>query len=153
MTTTNPLSPEELAEQKVVETLCELETVTPDDVRYAIGSLKAAWSAAQAQGAEGEGHERLWRWFGLSYATFLTLPRVLLHAMPDSWQFKMAALLEEADEAFPNAPGGFTVRGVGENGRLTKLPHWLLNYRYPDRAAIDACRPTPPEQHSNGGGE
>ena len=28
-------------------------------------------------------------WFGLSYASFLTLPRVLMEAMPEEWQRKM----------------------------------------------------------------
>jgi len=45
------------------------------------------------------GYDRLWNWFGLSRATFITLPRAMCHEMPDGWQERMAALLEEWDEA------------------------------------------------------
>ena len=31
---------------------------------------------------DAPGRNKLWQYFGLSYATWLTLPRVLLHAMP-----------------------------------------------------------------------
>ena len=44
-----------------------------------------------------KGYDRLWNYFGLSYASWLTMPRVLMHEMPDSWQLKMAKLLEEYD--------------------------------------------------------
>jgi len=44
-----------------------------------------------------KGYDKLWSWFGLSYASFLTLPRVMMHEMPDEWQGKMADLLEEWD--------------------------------------------------------
>ena len=30
--------------------------------------------------------ERLSRWFGLSYASWLTMPRVMMEAMPEEWQ-------------------------------------------------------------------
>src|SRR5574341_1370059 len=46
------------------------------------------------------GHEELWTWFGLSYAGWLTLPRVMMHEMPDDWQMRMAQLLREWDEAW-----------------------------------------------------
>lgn len=37
---------------------------------------------------EQTGKEKLWQWFSLSYAAWLTLPRVLMHEMPDEWQRK-----------------------------------------------------------------
>lgn len=40
----------------------------------------------------GPGYDALWGWFGLSRASFLVLPRVLMHEMPDDWQLRMAAL-------------------------------------------------------------
>ena len=79
-------------------------------------------------------------WFGLSYASWLTMPRVLMEAMPDEWQRKMARLLFEYDEAYPNQPDIGTRVQVTAGGKLTKTPDWLLNYRHPDRNQIDAMR-------------
>ena len=39
-------------------------------------------------------------WFNLSYAQFLTVPRLVLESMPPEWQRKMAALLREMDATF-----------------------------------------------------
>lgn len=77
------------------------------------------------------GYEKLWGWFGLSYASFLTLPRVFMHEMSDEWQSKMADLLEEFDETFDltDLPSP-SVSAKGGN-RFTSWPGWLLNYRYP----------------------
>ena len=86
------------------------------------------------------GQDALWEWFGLSYATFLTLPRVLMHEMPDEWQGEMARLLREADAAFPGVELHTTVRATNRDGRLVPMPRWLLNYRHPDRAEIDRAR-------------
>lgn len=87
-----------------------------------------------------DGHQKLWGWFGLSYASFLTLPRVLMHAMPDEWQGKMADLLDEYDEAFNRS--GFpdtTVRAV-RDGKLVAMPDFLKQYRRPDQEEIAACK-------------
>lgn len=84
-----------------------------------------------------EHSEKLWAWFGLSYASFLTLPRVLMHEMPKEWQDKMADLLIEYEDTFPNQPDiGTQVQCTALNGKLIKFPSWLLNYRHPDREAI-----------------
>lgn len=47
-------------------------------------------------------------WFGLTYASYLVQPRVLLQSMPIEWQERMVACLEELDAAFAHverAPG------------------------------------------------
>lgn len=87
-----------------------------------------------------QGYDRLWGWFSLSYASFLTLPRVLMHEMPDEWQGKMADLLDEYDATFPNTPDIGTRVQITVNGKLARTPAWLINYRHPDRSTIDACR-------------
>jgi hypothetical protein len=46
------------------------------------------------------GYNRLWLWFSISRTGWVTLPRVLIHEMPDDWQDRMAALLEEYDRTF-----------------------------------------------------
>lgn len=84
--------------------------------------------------------EKLWAWFELSYVSFLTLPRVLMHEMPKEWQDKMADLLDEYDETFPNQPDIGTRVQCTKDGKLVKWPPWLLNYRYPDREVIARLR-------------
>jgi hypothetical protein len=80
-------------------------------------------------------------WFNLSYASWLTLPRVLMEAMPVAWQDRMAALLNEYDEAFPNQPDiGTRVQITDSAGHLTKTPPWLINYRRPNREKIEELR-------------
>lgn len=74
---------------------------------------------------------KLWNWFGLSYASWLTLPRVLCHEMPKVWQNKLAKLLDQYYEAFPNQPEVGTRVQITENGKLIKTPEWLINYRHP----------------------
>lgn len=44
--------------------------------------------------------ETIHTWFGLSYANYLVLPRTLLQSMPDAWQQRLVALLEEFEGAF-----------------------------------------------------
>lgn len=90
--------------------------------------------------AFGEGYQRLWGWFGLSYASFLTLPRVLMHEMPDEWQGKMAELLEQYDAAFLHKPDTGTRVQITSGGKLFRTPEWLINYRRPDQAAIERLR-------------
>ena len=84
----------------------------------------------------GDGYDNLWGWFGLSRSAFLTLPRVLMHEMPDKWQADMARLLEEFDSAFPNTPAGATVVKPSRG----KWPDWRLNYRHPRRDEINQAR-------------
>ena len=43
-------------------------------------------------------------WFELSYAQFLTVPRLVMESMPHEWQERMAALLRELDDAIDWRP-------------------------------------------------
>lgn len=93
------------------------------------------------QPIQHEGHNRLWLWFGLSRASFLTMPRVLMHEMPDEWQAKMADLLREYDEAWKSWPEGCGARvQYTVDGKPARMPRWLQNYRHPDREAIAQLR-------------
>ena len=96
------------------------------------------------------GYHRLWNWFGLSRASFLTLPRVLMHEMPDDWQGRMAKLLEEYNEAFPNDWNGIDSTRVQamNKGKLVRWPEWIPNYRHPDKEAIAQLRPSEPSPNS-----
>jgi len=89
----------------------------------------------------GRGYDKLWGWFGLDRASFLVLPRVLMHEMPDDWQRRMERLLKEYDRAFPNQPPvGTRVQCTTLDGKLRSWPDWVLNYRRPDTAEIDRLR-------------
>lgn len=88
-----------------------------------------------------EGKEKLWRWFGLTRSSFLIMPRVLMHEMPDEWQRKMSQLLEEWDDSWDtdHLPSP-SASARDENNRYTRWPDWLLNYRRPCATRIEVCR-------------
>lgn len=92
--------------------------------------------------SEKKGYNRLWLWFGLDRASFLTMPRVLMHEMPDDWQDRMAQLCEEWNDHWDMEQCG--VDGVEvrakKGGKLTEMPGELINYRYPDYAFINRMR-------------
>lgn len=89
----------------------------------------------------GDGYEKLWCWFGLSRASWLTIPRVLLHAMPEDWQLKLTKLLEEYEQTFPNQPNiGTRVQVTDMGGKLIKTPGWMLNYKHPNQQEIDKLK-------------
>lgn len=75
-------------------------------------------------------------WFGLSYATHMTLERTLLQAMPGSWQRKFVALLDELDEASEGIrrPYAYNVQAVDAGGKFAPaLPHYRHAPRNFDR--------------------
>ncbi|KPC67323.1 hypothetical protein ADL35_45815, partial [Streptomyces sp. NRRL WC-3753] len=39
-------------------------------------------------------------WFSLTYSNYLVLPRTLMQSMPTGWQMRMAACLNEMQDAF-----------------------------------------------------
>lgn len=69
-------------------------------------------------------------WFELSYAQFLTVPRVVMESMPLKWQRQMAMLLSEMDETFDWRPkdGRYWVRLRDDQGRFAKPD--LCEYRH-----------------------
>lgn len=88
-----------------------------------------------------EGYDRLWRWFGLSHASWLTIPRIMMHEMPDEWQDKMAELMEEWDETWDSGEMPYpSVSAKGHDNKFTRWPSWLLNYRRPDKAEINKLK-------------
>jgi len=89
------------------------------------------------------GKDELWCWFGLSYASWLTLPRVLMHEMSDEWQKKMAELLKEYDDFwdFGKLMTGTRVQAT-KGGKLIKMPEELINYRHPNNATINKLKLT-----------
>lgn len=104
----------------------------------ALGEMSALKTADG--GDEHDATKDLACYFGLTYASWLTLPRVLMESMPEGWKTSMATLLNEYEDAYPNQPSyGTTVR-VTVDGKMVRTPEWLINYRHPDRSMINRVR-------------
>lgn len=58
-------------------------------------------------------------WFGLSYASYLVLPRSILQSAPVEWQKKFVDCLEELGEMFGCVPkdGTYEVQLRNDDGR------------------------------------
>ena len=69
-------------------------------------------------------------WFGLTYASYLVLPRVVMESMSLEWQEKMVNLLNEIGEKREKFVGGnYAVNLRDEDGKYIRDP--LRNYRHP----------------------
>lgn len=79
-------------------------------------------------------NERLATWFGLSYASWLTIPRSMIVQMSDDWQERLFELMEEYDEAWPNSHKfeGSPFVQIRHEGKIKKCPEYILNYRHPN---------------------
>ncbi len=78
------------------------------------------------------GRDELWAWFSLSYSSWLTLPRSMMHEMPDDWQMKMAELLKQWDDHWDFSSVRLNpIVNLQKDGKFTKSPEWLINYRHP----------------------
>lgn len=101
------------------------------------------------QSAECDQHismsdEPVWTMFGLTRASWLVWPRVVMQAMNLDWQRRFCALASELNERFPDwSPEGDLEVGLRVNGKMQKLPDDLCNYRHPvdeyRRPLIDRC--------------
>ena len=64
-------------------------------------------------------------WFGLTYSSYLVIPRSVLQSMPVGWQQRFVALLEEADQMAGDvgASGPYVVQKRDPvSNRFTKDP-------------------------------
>ena len=86
------------------------------------------------------GKDKLSCWFGLSRASWITIPRVLAQEMSDEWQAKMADLLNEFDDSIRNQPEIETGVCIKSKGKFTSAFNWLHNYRHPDRNKIQSLK-------------
>lgn len=73
----------------------------------------------------------MWNWFGLTYSSYLVLPRTLLCGMPVEWQQRMADLIEEMKDVYDSQQilDNYTVT-LRVNGKFVKDP--LASYRHPN---------------------
>ena len=85
--------------------------------------------------------DKIHEWFGLSYSSWLTLPRVLMQEMPEDWQIKIVDLLKVYEDTFTNMPNiGTRVQITDSDGKLIKTPEWIINYRRPDFNQINKLK-------------
>lgn len=77
--------------------------------------------------------------FGLTRASWLVAPRVILEAMPLHWQKRLSRLGEELDARFDWNPDHleFHVQAK-KDGRFVSIPNELCNYRHPDRNWLES---------------
>ena len=63
--------------------------------------------------------EPMQEWFGLSYCSYLTIPRSILQSMPVDWQKKLVELLNEAGRLYQcPEKGSYTVYVRDEEGKF-----------------------------------
>lgn len=63
-------------------------------------------------------------YFGLSYASWLALPRLTLQEMPKNWQARFVALLEEAEAMGVLHRPETKITVVGPDGKYQNGEHW-----------------------------
>lgn len=71
--------------------------------------------------------EAIHGWFGLTYANYLVLPRSVLQSMPDEWQQRFVACLEEMGTAYGHLGWPeYNVNARGDGGRFIAdpIPHY-----------------------------
>jgi uncharacterized protein (DUF433 family) len=112
--------------------------------------------ASQLPAESLEGHAPVHEHFGLSYASYLVLPRVVLQSMPTEWQGRLVGLLGEYEAAIERS--GLSVRDTyrvtptDARGKFVSLG--LPHYRHaqnlmestkatsePTAAPLISCRP------------
>lgn len=73
--------------------------------------------------------EVIHEYFGLSYANYLVIPRVVLQSMPNWWQEQFVGLLDQIPETIDEViepEGGYDVQARDGEGRFVEDP--LSNY-------------------------
>ena len=69
-------------------------------------------------------HEPIHHWFGLTYSSYLVIPRSILQSMPVEWQKRFVECLNEARESFKylEMDDNYAVQLRSENGRFKVDP-------------------------------
>ena len=70
--------------------------------------------------------------FGLSYASWLVTPRVVLEAMADAGQKRFVELFDDLNEIFDWEPECAMEIRFRDKGKFVKVPEHFNNYRHPD---------------------
>lgn len=79
------------------------------------------------------------QWFGLTYASYAVLPRVLMEHMPGKWQREFVRLMDQAETEFPEFHSPvYVVQIRDKRGQFIYDP--LREYRHADPALIESFR-------------
>lgn len=100
--------------------------------------------------------DRIHNWFGLTYASYLVMPRLALQEMPDEWQRRFVELLEEWEATGFEPPNYHVLR---DDDRYTRVESYdeddpesrpwvyhvidddpLREYKYPDKTLLEEIR-------------
>lgn len=76
------------------------------------------------------GAESIHHWFGLTYASYLVLPRVSLQTMPAEWQEKFVTLLQEMSDTVETEPEGGNYFVYVRNGKGQFISDPFSQYRH-----------------------
>jgi hypothetical protein len=90
---------------------------------------------------DGRRDSHVHTWFGLTYSSYLVIPRSLLQAMPPEWQANFVRLLREmrvAVEFMQPIDDNYTVSLRDVRGRFVKDP--LAEYRHSQVPALTVHR-------------
>lgn len=81
-----------------------------------------AWDADATSLYCDDENEAVHLMFGLTYSSYLVLPRVLLQSMPSDWQLQFCRLIERMEWAFEHVekPSTYRVNPVDESGKFTR---------------------------------
>jgi len=72
--------------------------------------------------------------FGLTYASWLVLPRTLLRDMPTEWQTQFVKLLDEYHDVVRDKAPEYNYDiniQFKKNGKFCSIPEYFSNYKYP----------------------
>ena len=72
--------------------------------------------------------------FGLTYASYHVMPRMVLEAMPFDWQARFVKLMDELHETIEYDEPNYNVIARNEKGRIFSDP--LRAYRHPDHSLL-----------------
>ena len=70
--------------------------------------------------------------FGLTYASWFVVPRVILQEMPVEWQKRFLELMDEMNQEFDWEPDCTMEIVFRKRGKYIKVPKYYRNYRRPD---------------------
>ena len=83
-----------------------------------------------------DSYDYIHKWFGLSYANYLVIPRSILQSMPTDWQQEFVSLLEKIEEKMNEnnliQQPDYQVTARNRNGKYIKDPYsyyWRQNRR------------------------
>lgn len=78
--------------------------------------------------------------FGLTYASWFLVPRVVLEAMPIEWQRKFVKLMYELGDTFTWEPDCSMQIVFRKRGKYIRVPDHFRNYRYPHGEWLNSIR-------------